>query len=118
MHELRTFGYSHLIPLGRLNTQEEDQESSFASPSPPRQSSPPVMEEDPIRLTATEQLRANGQGEAAGFENERDLDAELDDLDATGSDLSGEDDQEEEDQDLDASIEDLDGSEEESIRME
>ena len=85
MLSVRSFGYSWLIPLGRLNTQEEDQESSF-TPSPPPQRLPsPLLQPQQALPQQNNNLP------------ERNLDDDVQDLDSFGEDDEEEDQSEQED---------------------
>ena len=95
MHEIRSFGYSWLIPLGRLNTQEEDQESSFSSsPAAQRLLSPEIANQQPNQQPHQVGQQAAADHEMAG-EQEEDLDAGIEDAD----DSFGEGSEEEESED-------------------
>lgn len=96
MHEIRSFGYSWLIPLGRLNTQEEDQESSFtSSPAAQRLLSPELPDNQPNHQFPQPQQagdQAAGDQEMEG-EQEEDLDAAIEDADDSFGEGSEEEDE-------------------------
>lgn len=101
MDQIRQFGYAHLIPLGRLNTQEEDQESSFtSSPAAQRLLSPEIRDNQPNHDFPQPQppgIQAP-EDQETDAEQEEDLDAAIESADDSfGGDLE-EDEQSEEDQ--------------------
>ncbi|KAK4053102.1 hypothetical protein OIV83_001837 [Microbotryomycetes sp. JL201] len=106
MSETRNFGYSWLVPLGKLQTREEDNESDAASS--PRMSlvgagSPQLFQDDPAAAAAAaERMARDGDDVAPNQGPVRDLDADIEDADARsrGSMLTSEsDDDQEEDND-------------------
>lgn len=108
LHELRSFGYSWLIPLGKLNTQEEDQESNFTdSPSPPPHSPGPLPE--PLLPVMEERERERDVEMRREQEQERDLDDEIEEAE---EDRVSRDTEAEQEVDLDAEIEEGDSAQE------
>ncbi|KAK4058682.1 hypothetical protein OIO90_000126 [Microbotryomycetes sp. JL221] len=103
MHDTRSFGYSWLVPMGKLQTREEDIDSEVGSSPRARAQSPPMLVA-PVAATAaattttTDQPTTdaattgnNNNGDDVGTEPVRDLDAEIEDADArssTGSSMS------------------------------
>ncbi|SCV69104.1 BQ2448_2124 [Microbotryum intermedium] len=91
MHEIRSFGFSWLVPLGRQNTQEEDLESTYSN-SPPPGSPPLISDNNGALATGATQI-----DEAMAEAVEVDLDAEIEDADQAASTAS-EDDVEDDDE--------------------
>lgn len=98
MHEIRSFGYAWLIPLGRLNTQEEDQESSFtSSPAAPRLHSPELGDIPPTPPFVQPQHAGDqaARDQEMEGEQEEDLDAAIEDADDSFGEGSEEEEEEE-----------------------
>ncbi|GAA5963535.1 hypothetical protein JCM21900_004543 [Sporobolomyces salmonicolor] len=76
--DVRQYGYSWLVPLGRQNTHEEDEGSNYSSP---RSIHLPSLSQDP---NLSVDVAANSG--AQGGERVRDLDAEIEDADASSDD--------------------------------
>ncbi|GAA5905680.1 hypothetical protein JCM5296_001805 [Sporobolomyces johnsonii] len=76
--EVRQYGYSWLVPLGRQNTHEEDEGSNYSSP---RSIHLPSLSLDP-NLS----VDAAGNSAPQGGGHVRDLDAEIEDADASSDD--------------------------------
>ncbi|SGY72888.1 BQ5605_C005g03225 [Microbotryum silenes-dioicae] len=97
MHEIRSFGFSWLVPLGRQNTQEEDLESTYSNSPPP--GSPPLISDTDGALATGAQI-----DEVMADVAEVDLDAEIEDADQAASSAS-EDDVEDEEAGANADLE-------------
>ncbi|KAI5477822.1 hypothetical protein MNV49_005906 [Pseudohyphozyma bogoriensis] len=100
--DIRNYGSSWLVPLGRQQTQEEDAESQFSSSPRPGTPVDQTLDEAPSLNLAGDAPAADGAQGETGDAPEVDLDAEIEDRD------SEEEEDEEEGEEEEDSAEDSD----------